>query len=143
MKVTIDCNDNNELEIIIKCKKIDDNIKQIVSLFEDKPYLIGKLNDRTYQIKIEDIYYLEANEDHIFIYCKNKVYETNLRLYELENKLDTRYFIRISKSIILNLRKLASVKAYLNGRYEATLINNERVIITRHYVNDFKKKFGM
>ena len=54
MKVTIDCNDNNELEIIIKCKKIDDNIKQIVSLFEDKPYLIGKLNDRTYQIKIED-----------------------------------------------------------------------------------------
>ena len=61
MKVTIDCNDNNELEIIIKCKKIDDNIKQIVSLFEDKPYLIGKLNDRTYQIKIEDIYYLEMN----------------------------------------------------------------------------------
>ncbi|WRK53042.1 LytTR family DNA-binding domain-containing protein [Coprobacillaceae bacterium CR2/5/TPMF4] len=71
------------------------------------------------------------------------MYETNSRLYELENKLDNRYFIRISKSIILNLRKLASVKAYLNGRYEATLINNERVIITRHYVNDFKKKFGM
>ncbi len=47
MKVTIDCNDNNELEIIIKCKKIDDNIKQIVSLFEDKPYFIGKLDNRS------------------------------------------------------------------------------------------------
>ena len=92
---------------------------------------------------INDIYYIEANEDRVFLYCKDKVYETNLRLYELENKLETCSFIRISKSILLNLNKLDNVKALLNGRYEAMLINNEKLIITRHYVSDFKKKFGM
>ena len=92
---------------------------------------------------INDIYYIEANEDKVFLYCKDKVYETNSRLYELENKLETCSFIRISKSILLNLNKLDNVKALLNGRYEAMLINNEKLIITRHYVSDFKKKFGM
>lgn len=77
------------------------------------------------------------------IYCKDKVYETNLRLYELEKQLDEQLFVRISKSIILNLNKLDSIRTLLNGRYEAVLINDERLIITRHYVSSFKEKFGM
>lgn len=143
MKVIIECEEENELEIVIRCNKIDDEVKKLLSFFDDEHYVIGKLNNRSYQIKTEDIYYLEANEDHIFIYCKDKVYETTLRLYELEKKLDTRSFVRISKSILLNLNKLDSVKALLNGRYEAVLVNNERLIITRHYVTGFKEKFGM
>ena len=78
-----------------------------------------------------------------FIYCEDKVYETSLRLYELEDQLDPRLFVRISKSILLNLNKLDNVRALLNGRYEALLINRERLIITRHYVSSFKEKFGM
>lgn len=143
MKVKIDCNENNELEIIIKCKEVDDGVKQIINLLEEKTYILGKINNQTCQIKITDIYYIEANEDRVFIYCKDKIYETSNRLYELEQQLDKQYFIRISKSIILNLKKLSSVKAYLNGRYEGTLINGERVIITRHYVRSFKNRFGM
>ncbi|WP_294581752.1 LytTR family DNA-binding domain-containing protein [uncultured Thomasclavelia sp.] len=143
MKVKIDCNENNELEIIIKCKEVDDGVKQIINLLEEKTYILGKINNQTCQIKITDIYYIEANEDRVFIYCKDKIYETSNRLYELEQQLDKQYFIRISKSIILNLKKLSSVKAYLNGRYEGTLINGERVIITRHYVRNFKNRFGM
>ena len=143
MKVKIDCNENNELEIIIKCKEVDDGVKQIINLLEEKTYILGKINNQTCQIKITDIYYIETNEDRVFIYCKDKIYETSNRLYELEQQLDKQYFIRISKSIILNLKKLSSVKAYLNGRYEGTLINGERVIITRHYVRNFKNRFGM
>ena len=124
MKIVIECKEDSELEIVIRCNKVDDNIKKIISLLENNKFIIGKLNNRSYQIMINDIYYIEANEDRVFLYCKDKVYETNLRLYELENKLD-------------------NVKALLNGRYEAMLINNEKLIITRHYVSDFKKKFGM
>ncbi|WP_335755717.1 LytTR family DNA-binding domain-containing protein [Thomasclavelia ramosa] len=127
----------------MRCNKIDDEVRRIISLFEDKHFIIGKLDNRSYQIKIDDIYYLEANEDRAFIYCEDKVYETSLRLYELEDQLDPRLFVRISKSILLNLNKLDNVRALLNGRYEALLINRERLIITRHYVSSFKEKFGM
>lgn len=143
MKVVIECKEDNELEIVIRCNKIDDEVRKIIALFEEKQVIIGKLDNRSYQIKVDDIYYLEANEDRMFIYCKDKVYETSLRLYELEDTLDSRMFVRISKSILLNLNKLASVRAMLNGRYEAYLINDEQLIITRHYVSGFKEKFGM
>ncbi|WP_455683009.1 LytTR family DNA-binding domain-containing protein [Thomasclavelia sp.] len=143
MKVIIECEEDNELEIVIRCNKIDDEVRRIISLFEDKQFIIGKLDSRSYQIKMDNIYYFEVNEDRAFIYCKDKVYETNLRLYELEKQLDERLFVRISKSIILNLSKLENIRALLNGRYEAVLINNERLIITRHYVSSFKEKFGM
>lgn len=143
MKITIDCNQDNDLEIIIKCKQVDDQVKKIIDYFEDKISIVGKINERVYQIDVNDIFYLEANEEKVFIYGFEKVYESNLRLYELEAKLENFNFIRISKSVILNLDKLVSVKTYLNGRYEALLINNERVIITRHYVSNFKHRFGM
>lgn len=143
MKVVIECKDDNELEIVIRCNKIDDEVRKIIALFEEKQVIIGKLDSRSYQIKVDDIYYLEANEDKTFIYCKDRVYETSLRLYELEDTLDPRMFVRISKSVLLNLNKLASVRAMLNGRYEAYLINDEQLIITRHYVGGFKEKFGM
>lgn len=143
MKIIIECKEDNDLEVVIRCNKIDDKVRKIMSLLEDEKFIIGKLNNRSYQIMINDIYYIEANEDRVFLYCKDKVYETNLRLYELENKLGTCSFIRISKSSLLNLNKLDNVKALLNGRYEAMLINNEKLIITRHYVSSFKKKFGM
>lgn len=143
MKVVIECKEDNELEIVIRCNNIDDEVRRIIALFEEKQVIIGKLDNRSYQIKVDDIYYLEANEDRMFIYCKDKVYETSLRLYELEDTLDPRMFVRISKSILLNLNKLASVRAMLNGRYEAYLINDEQLIITRHYVSGFKEKFGM
>lgn len=143
MKVVIECKDDNELEIVIRCNKIDDEVRKIIAFFEEKQVIIGKLDSRSYQIKVDDIYYLEANEDKTFIYCKDRVYETSLRLYELEDTLDPRMFVRISKSVLLNLNKLASVRAMLNGRYEAYLINDEQLIITRHYVGGFKEKFGM
>lgn len=143
MKIIIECEKSNQLEIVIRCNKIDDQVKRIISLFEDKQFVIGKLNNRSYQIKIDEIYYFEVNEDRSFIYCKDKVYETKLRLYELEKQLDEQLFVRISKSIILNLNKLDNIRTLLNGRYEAVLVNDERLIITRHYVSSFKEKFGM
>ena len=47
-------------------------MRRIISLFEDKHFIIGKLDNRSYQIKIDDIYYLEANEDRALFIVKIK-----------------------------------------------------------------------
>ena len=36
MKVLIECEEDNELEVVIRCNKIDDEVRRIISLFEDK-----------------------------------------------------------------------------------------------------------
>ena len=68
--------------------------------------------------------------------CKHK-------LYTLEKMFADTSFIRVSKSCILNIAKLKSVRPFINGKFEATLRNEEKIIINRHYVADFKKKFGL
>ena len=52
MKVLIECEEDNELEVVIRCNKIDDEVRRIISLFEDKHFIIGKLDNRSYQIKL-------------------------------------------------------------------------------------------
>lgn len=78
-----------------------------------------------------------------FLYTLNDVYEASQKLYELEQSLKSQGFLRISKSCILNLDYLQHVRALFNGKYEATLTNNEKLTINRSYVPAFKKAFGL
>ena len=66
-----------------------------------------------------------------------------MKLFEFEEALINSSFVRISKSCILNIHFIEKVKPTLNGKYEVLLINGEKLIINRHYVPDFKKKFGL
>lgn len=45
--------------------------------------------------------------------------------------------------MICNMRKIKSVKAGDNARLHATLLNGENLIITRSYVQEFKKRLGL
>ena len=72
----------------------------------------------------------------------DECFESRARLYELEEALGS-YFVRISKSMIVNLRKLRSVSADPSGRMDALLLNGERVIISRNYVKDIKRRLGL
>ncbi|MCQ2515033.1 MAG: LytTR family transcriptional regulator DNA-binding domain-containing protein [Ruminococcus sp.] len=101
------------------------------------------INGSSFVLQLKDIYYFESVDDNSYIYTKNQVYSTQSKLYKIEEKVQNMSFVRVSKSCILNITKLKSVKPYLNGRFEATMLNDERLIINRHYVADFKRKFGI
>jgi DNA-binding LytR/AlgR family response regulator len=47
------------------------------------------------------------------------------------------------KSVFVNLSKVRSLSPALSGRFEATLENGEKVIISRQYVGDLKKRLGI
>jgi DNA-binding LytR/AlgR family response regulator len=91
---------------------------------------------------LNDIFYFESIENKTFAYSVNEVYEISEKLYMLETQLEKTPFIRISKSIILNSKKIKSFKNTINGRMEATLKNNEKVKISRMYVTNLKEKLG-
>ena len=77
-----------------------------------------------------------------YVYTKEECYETKYRLYELETMLNF-YFLRISKAMIINIKKIKSVKAELNGRMRADLLNGEQITISRAYVKELKGKLGI
>ena len=81
-------------------------------------------------------------DKHTYVYTKGDCYESRDRLYELEEKLGI-YYVRISKSMIVNLRKVRNVSAEPGGRMVAVLLNDERVIISRNYVREIKRRLGI
>ena len=60
-------------------------------------------------------------------------------VYELEEMLLGKHFLRVSKSTLLNLMKVSAIKPALNSRFTAVLFSGEQVVITRKYVPELKK----
>lgn len=144
MKIKIDqSNAYEEVEISIKCKMIDENLEKLISglrLFNST--ISGKRDEKTYIIKLEDVLYFDTVDEKVFIYTADGVYETVLRLYEIEDRFAETSMLRISKSAVLNINKIEYVSPLLNGRIEAVLQNGEKIIISRQYVPVFKRKLG-
>ena len=103
-------------------------------------FIIGKDSEGIVQLSIDDIYYFEAVENHTYIYCKESVYHSEMRLYELESKLMGMAFQRISKSCILNLDKIKKARGMINGRLILELDNNEKLVANRSYVAKLKDR---
>lgn len=124
----------------IHCHKISDEVKEIVAFVKSRQgQLTGVIDDRQFEIALGDIFYIEAVENKVFIYTQSKVYETKQKLYELEGVLKEKKFLRISKSTLLNLMKISSIKPALNGRFTAVLYSGEEIVISRKYVPELKK----
>jgi len=87
--------------------------------------------------------YFESVDDKIFFCTKDNTYETPMRLYKIEEKLAATPFSRISKSVIANLKKVRSIKIEAHGRLLATLQSGEKLLISRQYVPEIKKKLGV
>jgi DNA-binding LytR/AlgR family response regulator len=145
MKIIIEeCDPGEEDQIIIRCTKLDDNILKLISeLKQGQKKLTGIKDGNMVMIDPSNVYYFEGVDNKVFLYCKQNVYETKLKLYEIEEEYKNTDFFRASKSVILNVAKIKSISPAYSGRFEAQLFNGEVVVISRQYVPELKKKLGM
>lgn len=145
MKITIlEPADGDEDEIIIRCRHVDQKLLKLIYALKNGQDRITALRDGTFfQVAPRDIYYFEAVDNKVFIYLEQEIYETKLKLYELEKQFQESDFFRASKSCIVNLAKVKSVSPAFNGRFEALMKNGERVVISRQYVPFLKEKLGL
>lgn len=84
-------------------------------------------------VRVEDILYFEAVGELVFAYLESRLYEVKLRLYQVEEKLKAKNILRASKSVLLNLDYIVSVRPALNGRLYARMENGEDILISRKY----------
>ena len=130
----------SEIEITIKYPKKNRQVNRIVDFLQSFDMQIKCDNDNTERmVDIKDIHYIESVEKKTFVYLEKAVYHTDFRLYQLKDKLQKYGFVQISKSCVLNINALESIKPLFNSRMEATLKNGEKVYINRKYLNDVKK----
>ena len=128
-------NDVNETVITFEYRKWNDELEEIVGFIKGKKeYIPGYNEDKALcNIKVDDILYFEAVGELVFAYTNDAVYEVKMRLYQAEEQVENNGILRASKSMLVNIRKIESLKSALNGRLMAPMVNGEEIMISRAY----------
>lgn len=142
MKVSIrNVHRKEDEQVILECIDMTKDFQDIYNYVQSKgESLVGYQNGHEmFSIPIQNIYYIEAVGALVFAYTKEEVYELKSRLYEMEIILEKKRFVRVSKSILLNMNKLLFLKPVVNGKFSAKLENEEDIIISRQYAPKIKQ----
>lgn len=127
-------------EVTIEYRDLTENVKRVSDFVRSVDQSITcRKNDEEFSIPVNDIFYVESVDKKAFVYCESEVYQSGLRLIELEEVLARAGFVRVSKSAILNVEKLRGVKNLANSKLEALLVNDERICVSRKYLKDIRE----
>ncbi|MCL2882418.1 MAG: LytTR family transcriptional regulator DNA-binding domain-containing protein [Coriobacteriia bacterium] len=133
-----------ETEVIINCQCNNESIQKIAALLQGTDEKLSGLKDGAlHVIDPRDVFYFDTVDKRYFIYTEHDVYETHLKLYEIERLLPDALFFRSSKSQVINIAKIASLWPDIAGRFEVVMKNEERVIVSRRYARALKERLGL
>lgn len=138
MKLKIEIDDSiAEEEIIIRCQELTANIQEMKDylsavLSKKETIAFYKGNTQIY-IPVQEILFFETSDKTVCAHTIDDSYEIHNRLYELEDLLPHN-FVRVSKSTILNVKKIFSIDKNL---YASSLVcfrnTHKQVYVSRHY----------
>ena len=145
MKISINIvPENEDTEIVVLCSQLTPEIEKIVaSLRMLDNQLTVRAEGTIHILDPFEALYIEAVDRKTFVYTREKVYETELKLYEIEEKLTDRYFFRVSKSYIVNLKRIKALRTDLERRIRITMENGEQIIASRMYADELRKRLGV
>ena len=133
-----------ETEITIHCSQLSVEVEKIISLLRVMDLkLTGKKENHTYILEAAKVLYIDTVDKKTFFYTKDDLFETDLKLYELEERLSALDFIRASKSCIINFNQISAIKGDIDGKLLITMSNQEKLVVSRQYVPAMKKKLGV
>jgi two-component system LytT family response regulator len=82
-------------------------------------------------IPVDRIDYIEAQDDYVSIHASGKSHLKQERLTQLANVLDPNRFVRIHRSYILNIDRLARLETYAKGSRLAILKDGSKLTVSR------------
>ena len=134
-----------ETEVHIWCEKKDQEVMNIINSIQSVGQTIPgkKENGDTVPLSMHQILYFEAVDKKVFACQQDDIYEIGHKLYEIEVICNSRRFLRISKSVIVNLNCIKKIQAEEGRRLKLLLKNDEWLMVSRMYVNDLKIRLGM
>lgn len=145
MKVEIKISDDvPEPNIVIYTKEITEEITQIAAAIKNAT---GKVitvwdNGRIIVLRPEEIYMVRVENEKTAVYGKTQSYSCSKRLYEIQEIMGND-FMRISKSVLINLKYLDCVEPSFNGVMLLKLKNGSKDYVSRKYLPALKNYLGI
>lgn len=130
-----------ETEILIRYGRMSQTVERLQELLQAADYKVKcRAQEGDIWITASDIYYAESVDKRTWVYCDRAVYRSELCLHQLQEELSASGFVQVSKACILNLHMLESIRPLLNSRMEATLVNGERIGVTRKFIPAIRRR---
>ena len=130
-----------ETEIIVNCRQADEDLLKLIAMlrvYQQK--LAGILEGEQHLLDVKEVLYIDTVDKKTFLYTEKGVYQSALRLYELEEALKEMDFFRAGRSTILNFCRIRSLRPELGRRWLVTMDNGEQVWVSRQYAGELKEK---
>ena len=131
----------------IHSDSLTSNIQKAMDLLENDDIEIGeeesnsilavKKGSDIVLLDFEDIFMIRVEDKQTKVFTEDKDYLVKKPLYQIEENLDSN-FVRVSKTTIVNLRKIKRVAPSLKGMMFIELKNGLKDNISRKYLSDFK-----
>ena len=146
MQIEIKIDENcKEPKIIVVTDKMTDAINAILKrLSDEQPKMIAGFKDDIAEVlDPSDIYRIFAASGKVFAETNHGEYTLRLRIYELEQRLDSQSFVRISNSDLINLKKVRGFDLSFAGTICVTLLNGTVTYVSRRFVAKIKQLLGI
>ncbi|AGF59401.1 DNA-binding LytR/AlgR family response regulator [Clostridium saccharoperbutylacetonicum] len=145
MKIRIEVDNKiEENEVIIKCNELNEEVKNIQVVLGDmlssNKSLTFYKGETEYYLSLEEVLFFETEESGICAHTTDNIYNVKYKLYELEELLPG-YFMRVSKSTILNTNHIYSITRSLSSASKVEFQNtHKQVYVSRYYYKPLKIK---
>lgn len=141
MKYTINQITQGEDELILNYREMNAEVEQVLAFMgRENRRILGWKDKEQVVILPGELLYVESLEGKTFAYTEQEVLRMNYSLQQLELLLSRENFFRCSKSMIMNISKVASLRSLSSNRIDSTMINGEHILISRTYASDFRKR---
>ena len=138
MKIRVEIDENvKEEEIILRCRELNDETiaiqKRIAEAVNEGMKLTVTRGESEYYLNLQEILFFETAGAAVAVHTVNQIYTTHQRLYELEEILPG-IFLRVSKSTILNIGRIHSVRKNITGASEVEFDGTaKKAFVSRSY----------
>ena len=95
--------------------------------------LAVKTSGRVIFVKLADIDYIEAAHNYVELHVDKQSHLLRETLNSIEARLPEDKFVRISRSVIVNIERIKELQPLFYGEYTVTLHNGTRLTLSRRY----------
>lgn len=134
-----------EPKVTILTAAVTEEINNLIQRISEKdPQIIsGSKNGKLEVLDKDDLFRIYASGGRVFAITENGKYTLRFRLYEIEGKLNPSQFVRISKSEIINLKKVKNFDLSFTGTICVELTNGMTTYVSRRYISKIKRILGV
>lgn len=141
MKIETKISDEfEEICIQIQAPSLTEEVKDIVRVIAKfKSQILATKDNRIFPIELEDVICFYSKERQNFVKTMEDTYEIQYKLYELEEVLADKGFIRISNSCIINIGKVKCFDTSIIGIIDVIFKDNTKKAVSRRKVKEIMK----